>query len=184
MKRLVSIGVLLVVAAAIPVGASTFLRMTPSQLVSGSAAVVQGEVLKVSSFWDRSGRIIVTEALVQVEEKILGDAPSVVVVRTFGGTVNGYTVEAIGFPKFKAKERLVLYLEAEKDGASRVTGYQQGQYRIVRDQAGVEYAMPTVDEGASIITPDGRPGPLPKAVRLDLFKDSIRTEAHRAGLEN
>jgi len=185
MKRLVSIGVLLlVVAVAIPVGASTFLRMSPREMIQGSSAVVQGEVLKVSSFWDRSGRIIVTEALVQVEEKILGDAPSVVVVRTFGGTVNGYTVEAIGFPKFRAKERLVLYLEAEKDGASRVTGYQQGQYRIIRDQAGVEYAMPTVDDGASIITRDGRPGPLPKAIRLDLLKESIRTEAQRTGFEN
>jgi len=42
MKRLVSIGLLLVLAAAIPVGASTFLMMSPSELVRDSAAVVQG----------------------------------------------------------------------------------------------------------------------------------------------
>jgi hypothetical protein len=108
-------------------------------------------------------------------------------VRTFGGTVNGYTVEAHGFPKFRAGERVLLYLEAEKDGVSRVTGYQQGHYRIVRDKAGVELAVPTLDEGASVITRDGRPMAAAKAMRLDLLKASIRDEgrrAGRAGLEN
>jgi hypothetical protein len=182
MKRLVSIGVLLlVVAVAIPGGASTFLRLTPGELIRGSAAVVQGEVLKVSSFWEPSGRIIVSEALVQVEERIFGEAPSVVVVRTFGGTVNGFTVEAHGFPKFQRSERVLLYLEPEKNGASRVTGYQQGHYRIVRDKAGVEIAVPTLDEGAHVITRDGRPAAAAKAVRLDLLKESIRNEARRAG---
>jgi hypothetical protein len=188
MKRLVSIGILLlVVAAATPGGASTFLRMTPGEMVRASAAVVQGEVLKVNSFWEPSGRIIVTEAMVAVHEKILGEAPSVVVVRTFGGTVNGYTVEAHGFPKFQVNERVLLYLEPEKDGVSRVTGYQQGHYRIVRDKAGVELAVPTLDEGASVIARDGRPAAAVKTVRLDLLKASIRNEARRAGraiLEN
>jgi len=188
MKRLVSIGILLlVVAAATPGGASTFLRMTPGELVRGSAAVVQGEVLKVNSFWEPSGRIIVTEAMVLVHERILGEAPSVVVVRTFGGTVNGYTVEAHGFPKFQANERVLLYLEPEKDGASRVTGYQQGQFRIVRDKAGVDYAVPTVDDGSGIVLRNGRTAAPAKAMPLDLFKASIRDEARRAGraiLEN
>jgi hypothetical protein len=181
MKRLVSIGLLLVLAAAIPVRASTFLKMTPRDLVRNSAAVVQGEVVKVNSFWDPSGRIILTEALVRVEDKIFGEAPSVVVVRTFGGRVGNFVVEAHGFPKFQANERVLLYLEPERDGASKVTGYQQGQFRIVRDRAGVEYAVPATEEGASIVTPDGRAAAPAKALRLDLLKDSIRNEARQAG---
>ncbi len=185
MKRLVSIGLLLL-AVAVPVSASTFLRMTQGELIRGSAAVVQGEVLKVSSFWDSTGRVIVTEAQVQVEEKIFGNAPSVVVVRTFGGTVDGYTVEAHGFPAFRAKERVLLFLEAEKDGASRVAGYQQGQFRIVRDQAGVEMAVPTVDPETHIVGRDGRPAAKAQTIRLDVLKNSIRSEARQAGrfLEN
>lgn len=181
MKRLVSIGALLLLAVALPLGASTFLSMSAQDLVRGSAAVVQGQVLKVSSFWEPSGRIIVTEALVQVEEKVFGDAPSVVVVRTFGGTVGGFTVEAHGFPKFRANERLLLYLEPERDGASRVTGYQQGQFRIVRDRAGVELAIPTVDGGSNLVMRDGRVGAAVKTMRLDELKESIRDEARRAG---
>lgn len=181
MKRLVSIGVLLLVALALPVGASTFLWMEPQELVRGSAAVVQGEVLKVESYWDRAGRVIVSEVMVRVEEKVFGDTASVVVVRTWGGTVNGYTVEAQGFPKFQPRERVLLYLEAERDGASRVTGYQQGHFRVVRDKAGVEMAVPTVDAGGHIVTPNGRAVAPAKAVRLDVLKASIRNEARRAG---
>jgi hypothetical protein len=124
MKRLVSIGLLLLSVAAVPAGASTFFKMSQQDLVRASAAVIQGQVIKVSSFWEPTGRIIVTEALVKVEEKIYGEAPSVVVVRTFGGTVGDFTVEAHGFPKFRLNERLLVYLEPEKDGVSRVAGYQ------------------------------------------------------------
>jgi hypothetical protein len=185
MKRLMSIGLLLL-AVAVPLSASTFLKMSPRELVRDSAAVVQGKVLKVNSFWDASGRIIVTEAQIQVEEKVFGNTPSVVVVRTFGGTVDGYTVEAHGFPKFQANERLLLYLGAEKDGAARVVGYQQGQFRIVRDQAGVELAVPAVDGAADVIGRDGRIAAKAQPVRLDVLKESIRNEARQAGrfLEN
>lgn len=187
MKRLMSIGLLLVLVAAIPAGASTFLKMTPRDLVRSSAAVVQGEVLKVSSFWEASGRMVVSEALVRVDDKLFGEAPSVVVVRTFGGRVGDFVVEAHGFPKFQAHEKVLLYLEPERDGASRVTGYQQGQFRIVRDKAGVEYAVPATDDDARLVGPDGRDAAPAKALRLDELKDSIRDEARRAGrpmLEN
>jgi hypothetical protein len=184
MKRLLSIGLLLLSAAAVPASASTFLEMSQKDLVRGSGAVIQGQVLKVSSFWEPTGRIIVTEAVVRVEEKIYGEAPSVVVVRTFGGTVGGYTVEAHGFPKFRANDRLLLYLEPEKDGVTRVAGYQQGQFHIVR-QAGVEMAIPATEDDASVVTRDGRLAAPAKAMRLDLLKESIRGEARRAGrLEN
>jgi hypothetical protein len=184
MKRLMSIGLLLLSVAAIPSGASTFLKMSQKDLVRGSAAVIQGQVLKVSSFWEPTGRIVVTEALVRVEEKIYGEAPSVVVVRTFGGTVGDFTVEAHGFPKFRANDRVLLYLEAEKDGATRVAGYQQGQFHVVR-QGGVEMAIPATADDASVVTRDGQVAAPAKAIRLDLLKESIRGEARRAGrLEN
>jgi len=184
MKRLMSIGLLLLSVAAVPASASTFLQMSQKDLVRGSGAVIQGQVLKVSSFWEPTGRIIVTEAVVRVEEKIYGEAPSVVVVRTFGGTVGGYTVEAHGFPTFRANDRLLLYLEPEKDGVTRVAGYLQGQFHVVR-QGGVEMAIPATENDASVVTRDGRVAAPAKAMRLDLLKESIRGEARRAGrLEN
>lgn len=183
MKRVVvSVGLLLALAVALPVGASTFLAMSQKQLLQHSQAVVQGRVLQVSSFWNPTGQVIVTEALVQVEEAIAGEAPAVVVLRTFGGTVDGFTVEAHGFPKFRANERLLLYISPEKDGAASVVGYQQGQFRILRNQGGEELAVPTVDGGATFLTPRGGVAPRTVAVPLAAFKESIRAEARQVGL--
>lgn len=178
MKRIVWLGVIALLLAAIPAAASTFIALSHAELVAGSDAVVQGRVLKVSSFWEKTGRVIVSEAMVQVEEVVKGAAPSVVIVRTFGGTVNGYTVEAHGFPKFAVNDHVLLYLHGA-EGTAEVTGYQQGQYRIVRDKAGVAMAMPTVDAGAFLVGRDGRPAPGAQAVRLDALKNLIRAEAER-----
>ncbi|HYO13861.1 MAG TPA: hypothetical protein VE685_11765 [Thermoanaerobaculia bacterium] len=180
MKRLVSL-VLLLALAAMPAMASTFIKMNQKDLVRDSAAVIQGEVVQVNSFWEPTGTIIVTEALVKVEDVVFGNAPSVAVVRTAGGEVDGFYIEAHGFPVFKAGERVLLYLEPERDGYSRVTGYRQGQYQIVRDKAGVEYAVPTYEDAAGLVGADGRPAPVEKTIRLDVLKETIRGEARRAG---
>jgi hypothetical protein len=178
MKRLVWLGVLVLVLAAIPVGASTFLAMSRGELVAQSDAVIQGRVLKVNSFWDPSGRVIMTEAMIQVEDTIRGKSASVAVVRTFGGRVGNFIVEAHGFPKFVVNDHVLLFLHNSGD-ATEVTGYQLGHYRIVRDKAGVEMAVPTFDGGAMLLGRDGRPAAAPKAMQLDAFKSMIRAEAEK-----
>ena len=184
MKRLL-IGVLLLALAAAPMAASTFLAMNQKELIAESQAVVQGQVLKVNSFWDASGRMVMTEALVRVEEAILGKAPTVVRVQTFGGNVDGFIVEAAGFPEFKAGERMVLFLSPAKDGVARVAGYQFGQYRIQRNKAGLEFAVPALDSAVNVATKDGSLFVRPQAVRLDTFKDQVRETARRSGrIEN
>jgi hypothetical protein len=178
MKRSVWIALALTLAAVVPVGASTFLALSPEELVAQSDAVIQGQVLKVSSFWTPSGRLIVTEAMVQVEETVAGRAPAVVVLRTAGGTVGGYTVKAHGFPSFGVGDRVLLFVDGA-EGTAQVTGYQQGQYRIARDKAGVEVAVPALGEGVRLLHRDGTPAAAPKAVRLDIFKAQIRDQAER-----
>lgn len=187
MKRLMMLLLLSLLVAALPATASTFIHMTQKDLVHASAAVVQGRVISTSSYWNKTGQVIVTDALIQVEDTVFGDAPSVVVVHTFGGTVGGYTVEAHGFPKFQPNERLLLFLEPETEGASRVAGYLEGMYRIVRNPGGVETAVPAAITGDGfILDRDGRRVAAPKALPLETLKSSIRIEARRAGriLEN
>lgn len=182
MKRFVSLGVVaLMLALAIPAGASTFVGLSRAELLKQSNAVVQGEVLKVESFWEPSGRIIVTQAMVRVTDTIAGNSPTVVMLRTFGGTVDGFTVEAHGFPTFKAGDRLFLFIQNQADGTAEVTGYRQGQYSIVKDKAGVEIAVPTLEKGVRLLTPDGREAARPQPVRLDTLKNEIRALAERGG---
>jgi hypothetical protein len=180
MRRFLLLG-LLALAIAVPASASTFLGLTTDQLMATSDAVIQGEVLQVHSFWNKSGRIIVTEAIVRVTETVAGKSPSVVVLRTFGGTVEGFTVEAHGFPKFEKGQELLLFVSNQADGTAEVTGYRQGQYRIVRGKAGV-MAVPTVEHGVRLLTRDGQAAPRPQALRLDTFKSQIQAGAQRVGL--
>jgi hypothetical protein len=178
MKRFLCLAVLAVLLAAIPAGASTFLAMSQGELVAQSDAIVQGRVLKVNSFWSESGRLIVSEAMIQVEEKIRGNAPTVVIVRTYGGEVGDIRIDAPGFPKFEAGERVLVFLQGAGTTAE-VTGYRQGQYRIVRDKSGVDVAVPTVEHGVRLLNRDGSEAAAQKAVRLDTFKQMLRAEIER-----
>jgi hypothetical protein len=159
---------------ALPVAASTFVAMEPAELVAASRAVVQGEVLEVYSFWNQDGTAVLTEARVLVEEVVAGQAPSEVVVRTFGGRVGDYVLEAHGFPTFEAGQRLLLFLHDAPDGSLRVTGYRLGEYQVIRGAGGELLARPTLEAGVRLLHADGRQAPAPTAVPLEAFKQEIR----------
>jgi hypothetical protein len=163
-----------------PLLASTFVALTPGELVAGSAAIVEGDVLRVESFWDADHRVILTEAMVQVRDVIAGEVPSVVRVKTFGGTVGDYTIEAIGFPTFAKGERIVVFLEEEADpDVLRVTGFQQGLFRVAVDAAGEQVAHSAVDEGAHLVHANGRTSVIPSSLPLSQLKQQIRAEVAR-----
>lgn len=175
MRRWTPLVLSLLLLAAIPASGSTFVAMSQDELVAQSDAVVVGEVLKVQSFRDETGRLIVSEAIVQVKETLTGSADSVVVVRTVGGTVDGYTVVAHGFPKFDAGERVVLFL-ANRDGdTSEVVGYRLGQYKLLVNRRGIEVAVPTLERGVQLLTHEGAPAPRPRALTLDALRSEVRS---------
>jgi hypothetical protein len=167
-----------------PLAASTFVAMDLDELVGASSAVVQGEVLRVESYWEKTGTVIVSEAMVRVEEAVLGDPHSIVRVRTFGGTVGDYTVEATGFPTFVQGERVLVFLEPDSEPDTlRVTGYQQGLYRIARAPGGGERALSALDAGSNLVSPDGRAADLPRELSLAELKERIRAARPAAPAE-
>ena len=119
--------------------------------------------------------MIVTEATIQVREGIAGrQTPGVVEVRTFGGSVGNYRVEAHGFPEFAAGDRVVLFL-GERDGATfSVTGYQLGHYQVRKDASGADVAVPTLETGVRLLSADGRAAARPATLPLSELKARIR----------
>ncbi len=181
-RKILLCGLLIVLLSTLPVAASTFVAMSSVDLVKGATAVIQGQVIEIESFWSDSGRIIVTEAKIEVDEVLLGRAPSTVTVRTFGGQVGDMIVEAHGFPKFEANERVLLFLTVEPaDGTTRVLGYQQGQYRVVTRLDGVTLAVPMADEGMRLIQRSGKLAPEPQSLLLDDFRSRLRATALQVG---
>ena len=186
MKHLVQVCLcaVLAVLAAVPAGASTFLFVPQEELVAKAQSVVQGRVIEVQSFWNRQGTAIMTEAVVEVEDTLLGRETSHVRLITFGGEVGGYVIEAHGFPTFRKGQRLLVFLEparAGEDGAHRVLGYRQGQFEIRANKRGQEIAVPAWEaaEQVRILKADGTEATAPRAVPLTQLKSQIREIARR-----
>lgn len=181
MRRVTGITLLLgVCLTALPAAASTFVAMAPRALVGEADAVIQGRVADLHSYWTEQGRMVATDVRVTVDEVIVGDAPAAVTVKTFGGQVGDFKVEAHGFPAFEEQERVLLFLKRDpEDGMFRVLGYQQGQFRVVTRRDGVTLAVPMIDEGARFYRADGRPAPEPRSVEIEHFKHEVRELAAR-----
>ena len=176
------VGAVALLAVASATRASTFLAMSQEELVAGSAAVVDARVVQVKSFWNREHTAILTEALVRVDEVVVGEAPAYVKVRTFGGTVGRYRIEAHGFPTFEHGQRLLLFLYTEPaDGSVRVQGYRLGEYRVETRPDGVEVARPMADAGMRLLRPDGKAVEAPRARPLAEMKASLRDIGERQG---
>ena len=182
MKRCLSslLAVVLIVAA-LPAAASTFVNMTPRQPSREADAVVVGRVIQLHSYWDEDASMILTDVSVAVDETIRGDAPGIVQVRTFGGTVGNFRIEAHGFPEFAENERVLLFLQNDdEDESVRVLGYRQGLYRIVREPRGHEVAVPSVEPGVRYLNVDGTEAEPARPLRLREFRSFIRVMSGEA----
>jgi len=131
--------VLLLVALALPLSASQFIDMPFDQVARESALIVRGNVVDTWSAWDDAHEVIFTYATVRVN-RYFGEAtgPDVLLVREVGGTVDGYTQEAIGFPAIRRGENVVLMLSKWENSADyRIHAFNQGKF-LVRSRAGIE----------------------------------------------
>jgi len=168
--------------ASVPAAASTFVHMPQHELVANTDALVQGKVIDLRSSWNESGQIIITEAVVAVEETLLGQSvPATVTVRTAGGQVGDFRVEAHGFPQFELGERVLLFLEDGENATMRVVGYQQGHYRVVERLDGVTLAVPQIEDGARFFTPSGQLAPAARSIEINTFKNIVRSTALEVG---
>jgi hypothetical protein len=183
MKRIITIAAAALLGLlAIPLPASTFVAMTEAELISQSDRVIQGEVVNVRSHWTQSGRMVVTDATIRVDEVLIGDSPGVIQVRTFGGQVNDFIVETHGFPVFQKGKQVILYLyEEPSDRSLRVLGYQQGHFRVVTRLDGVTLAVPQVDGNGRLLRPDGSLVPIPASVEIGAFKNRLLAAAEKLG---
>lgn len=178
-------GILVVATAlalAAPAGAATFVDMKIPELVAGSEAVIEGRVVETESFWNENGTVIVTEAVIEVDERIVGKTDDWIRVRVPGGTVDGYTVEAPGFPTLAVDERVVLFVNrpARAGEALQITGHPLGKYRVV-EEGDDTIARPSVDSGAVLVSPTGGRTEAPQVLSLDRLKSDIRDAARIVG---
>jgi hypothetical protein len=134
---------LLFVLLALPLSASQFVDLPFEQVAAESDYIVRGTIGETWSAWDESHEVIFTYATVRVNRYFGGTkGPEVLVVREVGGTVDGYTQEAVGFPAIRRGEDVVLMLAQWEDSAEfRIHAFNQGKF-LVRGRAGEEVLVP------------------------------------------
>ncbi len=169
------------VIAASSASASTFIAMSPEELVKSAEDVVVGYVLETYTHWNAERTKIITEVHVAVEEAVLGEPAGTVVIRTLGGEIDGMVSEVHGYPKFQPNERVLIFLKQRDDGLAHVVGYSQGHYRVIPAKDGRDLAVPTVDDKTLLLTRRGTPAPRPTTLPLAELKQKIRDQAMRLG---
>jgi hypothetical protein len=161
-RRSLSIGFitgLLLLALALPLAASQFVELPFDQVASEAQYIVRGHIENTWTAWDDAHEVIYTYATVRVS-RYFGEAagPDTLVVREVGGTVDGYTQEAIGFPMIRDGEEVVLMLSAwENSSDMRIHAFNQGKY-LVRNRGGRDVLVTdSVHQGeARMNTHEGR----------------------------
>lgn len=136
-RTLVKLGLLFILA--LPLSASQFVEVPFHQVATESDYIVRGTIGQTWSAWDDAHEVIFTYATVNVS-RYFGDVggPQTLVIREVGGTVDGYTQEAIGFPVIRSGEDVVLMLSKWEDSADfRIHAFNQGKY-MVRERGGRE----------------------------------------------
>lgn len=139
MHRRSLVPALLLLALALPVSASQFVELSFDRVAREATYIVRGTVENTWSAWDDSHEVIFTYATIRVS-RYFGEAtgPDTLVVREVGGTVDGYTQEAIGFPAIRRGENVVFFLSRWDSGDElRIHAYNQGKY-LVKNIGGME----------------------------------------------
>ncbi|HET8773858.1 MAG TPA: hypothetical protein VFP80_08710 [Thermoanaerobaculia bacterium] len=131
-RSLTIIGLLVILA--LPLSASQFMDLPFEQVATESQYIVRGTMGQTWSAWDDAHEVIYTYATIRVN-RYFGEAtgPDTLMIREVGGTVDGYTQEAIGFPMLRSGEDVVLMLSQWEDGADyRIHAFNQGKYIVSR----------------------------------------------------
>lgn len=129
--------VALLLALAIPMAASQFVEQPFDEVARGAQFIVRANVIDTWSQWDDAHQVIFTYATLRVT-RYFGETtgPDTLVIREVGGTVDGYTMDAVGFPVLRRNEQIVAFLATDGEEL-RIHGYNQGKF-LVQERRGRE----------------------------------------------
>lgn len=172
MNRRSLILIAVVLALAVPLSASQFVKISFDQVTRESGYIVRGTLGATWSAWDDEHQVIYTYAALRVSRYFgVTTGPDTLIVREVGGTVGDYTQEAIGFPVLREGEQVVLFLSKWEDsGDYRIHAYNQGKF-LVKIREGVEMLVEDpVKQGEE---PQSVRGPRVRATAMDATEEGL-----------
>jgi hypothetical protein len=113
-----------------PAHATVVVPLSRPQLVERSDLVVRASVVSQSSRWNDDQSQIVTLTRLRVTSYLKGSGSQELVLRQFGGTVEGLTSEIPGDARLAPGQDVVLFLRSG-DGVVFLTALSQAAYLVI-----------------------------------------------------
>jgi hypothetical protein len=161
------IGVGLLMAAALPLQATTYLPASFNEIVAESSTIVYGRVSSVRAAWSDDRRLIDSYVTVQALDYLKGSRGATTLFRVPGGQVGDRVMVIPGVPSFREGDMVVLFLKGAGPAIPHPVGLAQGVFRVVADPDGAPVVLPApmVARGAPARVQRGDParGPIPLA---------------------
>jgi len=141
--------------------ASTAIAYTLEELIDVAPSVVVAEAVERESKWEQVGdsKRIVTYTKLEVDDDILGRAPTTVWVRTLGGVVGKIGQQVAGEARFELGRRSLVFLAQSPRGIHVVAGAAQGHYPAIADDPDADEAPIRLRVSPSLGKIIERPGP-------------------------
>lgn len=116
--------------------ATTAIPIADDDLVLSVRAIVEGHVDRTEAIWNPERQAVVTYVTVTVDRVAKGSlSTGQVVLRQLGGRTDEVATEIVGAPRLEPGQRVVLFLNADDDGALHVAHLSLGHYRVETDEA-------------------------------------------------
>lgn len=170
-----SLVALAVLAAAAPVGATVYLPVDFTEMVSAAKEIAHGEVVDVRSELTTDHRSIVTYVTLAVEQHLKGNLGESVTFRVPGGQVGRYRRIIVGAPTFERGDEVVVFLTSRGPSIPYLFGLSQGVYRVARLRDGRAMVTPIPPlESAGRAERVVRGDPARRPLALDEFAREVK----------
>ncbi|MBI5515777.1 MAG: hypothetical protein HY909_18490 [Deltaproteobacteria bacterium] len=166
-----SLALVAALALAAPVAEATVMvRLSRAELIDRAELVVRCVVEGQGARWNEDGTRIITLSRLRVLAYLKGQGPAGVVLRQFGGTVGGDTLQVPGDARLTRGGEYVLFLRRGAGDVVYLTAMSQSAFAVGRDAQGavtvqrsfedVTFAVPQGDRMVYVEAGDEPPEPL------------------------
>jgi hypothetical protein len=179
----------LVASAVAPASATTLIRESLDGLVAGNRAIVVGEVVDASSYWNEDHSFILTDVRVAVHEAIKGNVKDrEITVTIMGGRVGEITTLIVGGPELIPGNSYVLFLNEENlPGAERaltVRDLCQGTFDVSIGRGGLRAISqanrhPLLPDARGSFEAEGGAEGFPMSSLIQSIRDMVGRDAAR-----
>lgn len=114
-------------------------QFSMAELVNSSKFIIYGRVISINSYQGENGWIL-SDIRIQVQKNLKGKMKTnmEIVFTIIGGTLGNRTTMTLVYPRFKANQEMILFLNQIRDESNIpnsffITGMGQGKFDIIKD---------------------------------------------------